>query len=57
MLVYCACADPLYKGMELPQICSSSGGFVGVVNFFNNNILRVRLILAPSRQNWTLTVT
>ena len=90
-VAYCACADPLYKGMEQPQSCSSSGG-VGL----NNSLLRTahaqihcinewsnlkaaraqgewgktggcgylvissgrsRLIFAPSRQAWTLTVT
>ena len=29
--MYCACADPLYKGMEQPESCSSSGG-VGLNN-------------------------
>ena len=32
---YCACADPLYKGMEQPQSCSSSGGVGGL----NNSLL------------------
>ena len=32
--MYCACADPLYKGMEQPESCSSSGG-VGL----NNSLL------------------
>ena len=35
LLVYCACADPLYKGMEKPQSCSSSGGVGGL----NNSLL------------------
>ena len=39
ILVYCACADPLYKGMEQHQSCSSSGGVALNIHYC---VLRMR---------------